>query len=196
MNKAIFGGVAAALVVVFCAAIIWVLTSSPDEPTTLKPSPVSTETATTQEEVTTVPVSTPTLQYQTDDAELNASKEAFVRRVQEFEKQYRSFDWKDDETRRVALETLILPDVLKHIVQVEEESLPHQAMKENQVKRTVQAVVMTEGKLLDESLAEAGADIFVVVEQPGYENITLTIPSYTEWVLVDGEWVVSHVDPL
>lgn len=168
-----------AVVLALLALIVWLVVAPPSRPSTPSPTPATPSLQATPEETVTDP-------RVTDLSE----------RVKTFEVLFRSFDWSNPTAREKELAKYMTTEALGELLE-NEHSLPlRQSSIDTKVTRTAKVATEPIGDFIGEDLAEVSIDVTISSTQPGSDPVEYTISSETSWVLYQGVWLVSSVDPM
>ncbi len=158
--------------------IVWIVVARPSQPTTTSPSSA-----------------TPSLQVTPGETAKDPRAVELSERVKAFEVVFRSFDWSDPTAREKELATYMTPEALAELLEAEHSLPQRQSSIDAHVTRTVKITSDPIGDFIDTDLAEASTDVMITSTQPGSDPLKYPVSSKTSWVLDQGVWLVSSVDP-
>lgn len=161
--------------------------STPTSPATSQPSPSlsnSEDQSPEEEEPEQHPID-PVLQQ-------------LVVKVEAFEEAFRSFDSSNPSRREAILAEFMTPELLVEVTGVERDNVDLQEFISHQGIRKAVVNSPPIGEFVDEANRTAVfyAEVFVHSVQNNATPIDTPFASQTTWVLQEGKWLVSVVDPL
>ena len=134
------------------------------------------------------------------DPAVQLAKDSFIERVVAFEQTLRSRDYREleyESARHERLAQYMLPEALEAVVQADLSAPPH-ILKLMRDTKAVKVATVTDTPVadFDSDLVEVETEVNISSEQSGDATVyNDPLTSTTTWVLVEGVWLVSSVDP-
>ena len=128
----------------------------------------------------------------------------FAERVRAFELVYRLYDSTQPAVREAELKKFLLPELFDELMRAERTSPIRKQQIEDKVAVTqsvssvaiVQAQIeVNDPAIPDDDIADAVTSVEVAVNRSDQPAVTYSVHSNTHWLLVDGRWLVTEVDP-